>query len=189
MSINLNNQKKAGLFKYLATHSLHEAGMEFGFDKYYKTNAGMKNAVYKIYREVHNDPEKFCISLDTVDLVAESMSNRAVAKPNPSKPTLKEQAELSKDIKELSLSTRDQAANLLFRKMDMIGSSRKKLDDVSLSVLATTFGILFDKAQIIQGQATENVAVLAKIDKDMTPEESLDFILKVREINVSDKDK
>ena len=55
--------------------------------------------------------------------------------------------------------------------------------------LATTVGILFDKGQIIQGEATENVAVLAKIKSDMSPEEMMDAVLKMREIHQVDKDR
>lgn len=192
MAVNLNEQRKAGLFKHLVNHSLYDTGIEFGFDKHYKDPTAVKNAVYRVYREVameiENDLEgnKYSMGADILELVKTAVSGRSVA--TAPKVTLIEKKGEG-DIKELALSTRDQAASLLFRKMDMIASSRKKLNDVSLSVLATTFGILFDKAQIIQGQATENVAVLARIDKEMTAEESLDFILKVREINVGEKAK
>jgi hypothetical protein len=71
--------------------------------------------------------------------------------------------------------------------MDMINSNKKMLEKENLVSLAKVFGIFFDKSQILQGQATENIAIKAKISKDMSPEESLEELLKMRESRQADQ--
>jgi hypothetical protein len=186
--MKLSDEKKGLLFKMLGIKSLYETGIEFGFDKHYKDVRAVNNAVYKVYQQVRVEPEKFGISQDVVEMIVTNVSNRNLGKREG---VLKEKNEAieKQDIKELTLSGRKAAMQLLQAKMDRIAKSKKKLDETPITSLAQVFGILFDKSQIIQGQATENVAVLAKIDKNISPEQAIAAVLKMREINNEEKEK
>ena len=190
--MKVTDDKKGLLFKMLAQKSLYDTGVELGFDKHYRDMASVKSAVYRIYQQVRKDPEKYGVNLETAKLVEDVVSSRSIAVTSVNNsPTLREQREaLEKaDIKELVLTGRQKALKLVHRKLDMIGSSKKRLAEANLSTLAQTFGIIFDKAQIIQGEATENVALLAKIDANLTPDQALEAILKLRETHQEDKDR
>ena len=52
---------------------------------------------------------------------------------------------------------------------------------MSMKDLATAFGILFDKAQLAQGLSTENIAIHTKIDVNLSSEEALDELTRLRE--------
>lgn len=187
--MKLPDSKYSFVFKSLATKTLYETGLEFQLDKHYKDSRAVTNAVYNIYRKVLAQPEKYAVLPETVELVKGVVSQRAVSAP--SKTTHREvlDAESNPDIKELVLSGRKKAFQLLNLKMDRVMKSNKSIDEIGITALAQTFGILFDKAQIIQGEATENIAVLAKIDPNTTSEEALAAILKMREINNVEKDR
>lgn len=180
--------KYSFIFKCLETKTLYETGIEFGFDKIYKDSRAVNNAVYNIYRKVLVDPQKYAVLPETVERVKNVISNRSITNKDT---TLREKidAEENKDFKELVLDGRRKAFQLLNKKMDRISSKPKMLDDVNITALAQTFGILFDKSQIISGEATENVAILAKIDKNMSSEDALASILKMRELNQVEKDR
>lgn len=172
----------------LAYKTLYEVGLEYQFDKKYKDSKAVKGAVYRIYQEVRKDPEKYFIQPETLTLVESAMGSRNTT-PVITRTSLREKNdELAKgDIKQLLVGGRNKAYSLINTKMDRIASSKKKLDAVSVGELAKVFGILFDKAQIIQGEATEHVAVMAKVSKDMSPDMALDAVLKMREISQEEK--
>jgi hypothetical protein len=187
---NLTDEKKGIIFRMLAEKPLFETGVAFGFDKQYATAVAVKNKVYRIYQEVKKDPEKYGLSLDLCDTITTIVSNRGAEKTLG--PTLAEKQEAKavaeSDINELVLSGRVKAMKLVHKKLDMM-TTRKAVKDVSLPQLVTAAAILFDKGQIVSGQATENVALMAKIDSNMPPEQALDLIIKMREANVADKQK
>ena len=178
MTLNLTDDQKIGLFKALANKSLYEVGVDFGFEKHYSNPKSIKAKVYQIYSQIKSEPEKFTIQKETVDLVVNAVSSRSIApvKDNPKITELEDN-----DIKTLSLSNRDLTATILRKKLIKLDKSKKALDNISLPQLATTFGILFDKAQIIQGQATEHIIQLSKIDADLSPEKAMEMVLKMRE--------
>lgn len=183
--------KKGALFKSLATKSIVQVGYQFEFDKHYKSTSGLRNAVYKIYNEVKNEPEKFAISQDTVDLVASALSGRAIAPVTNNEKTLREQQEDADNLPfaELAQAGRNKALKLLHKKIDRVSNSRKKIDAMSMGEMAKVFGIMFDKSQIIRGEATEHVKILSKnVDDTMTAEERLNYVLKLREINNEEKE-
>lgn len=187
---SITDEKKGLIFKMLAQMPLYEVGVEFGFDKQYKDATAVRNIVYRIYQQVLKDPEKFSVSKDVVEVVTSVVSNRSVASKESTLREKQDQAILdSRDIKEVVVKVRDQALDLVQRKMQLIGSSKKRLDEANISSLAQVFGIIFDKAQIVQGQATEHIAVLGKVDKDIKPDDAINMILKFREVNVADKDR
>lgn len=175
----LNDDRKAALFKQLASKTLIEAGIHFDLDKYYSNPKSIKNAVYGIYNEVRANPERFAIQTETVDLVVKAVSERKVATIQP---PLKKNNE---DVKDMILRGRNTSMMLINRKLDQLDKSKKALKNESLVSLGKIFGIIFDKAQIIQGQATEHVAMLSKIDSNIEPGKAIDMVLKMREIENS----
>lgn len=190
--MEITDEKKGVMFRMLAEKPLYEVGVKFGLDKHYANAASVKNKMYRIYQEVRKDPDKYFVSPDLCATVVTIVSNRGkeIAPNNGSVREQTEQAEAdANDVSSLVLTGRIKAFKLLHKKLDQAGKSRKGLDSISLAQLATVSAILFDKGQIVQGQATENVAVLAKIDTNMSPEQAMETILKMREINQASKEK
>jgi len=190
MALILTDDKKAGIFRTLASSTLYEVGVQFELDKHYKDPTAVRNKVYQIYREVLNEPDKYSVHPDTAKLVEDSVSNRKVAVrsgPTLAEKTAENKAITALDIKGLTLASRDRAGRLIGKKLEYMEAHPKALAAESLVNLGKIFGILFDKAQIIQGQATEHVAVMSKLDVNMTPEESLSMILRMREATSTEK--
>lgn len=185
----LDDTKKALLFKALATKSSYEAGIDFQLDKHYKNAQTVGSAVVRIFHEVKNNPEKFAISLDTVQLVTDAVSARtSLVQKGEARTTLREKidAEKGKTIEELALDNRSKAWMLLSLKLDDALSSKKKREKISLGEMAKVAGITFDKGQLIEGKATEHVATLSKIEmEDLSPGQAIDMILKMREYNAA----
>lgn len=175
---------KGEMFKSLATKSYAEVAVDFKIDIHYNDQAAYRNAVYRIANEVRKEPERYGINKDVLDIVEAAMENRK-ANPHVTRPVEKQDYALIDftDAKAVAIGSRNKVAELLHKKMDLINGSKEELKKISLVQLTTAYGTLFDKAQIMQGQATENIAIKAKITKDMTPEESLAQLLKMREIN------
>jgi len=71
------------------------------------------------------------------------------------------------------------------KKLSMI--SNAELKKMSLKDFGTLFGILFDKGQIIQGQATEHIAHLSKVEDGLSPQELMETVIKQREHAVERK--
>lgn len=185
--MKLSDDKKAAFFKKLASTTLYDAGVEFGFDKHYKDSVGVRNKAYQIYRDVANNYEKYAVQKETVDLVVAAVSGRKVAIKPGATIAEKNDAITGIDIKALTLSGRDVAGKLIAKKLDYLDAHPKALAAESLVNLGKIFGILFDKAQIIQGQATEHVALMGRIDTNLTPEQALDAVLRSREVMQADK--
>lgn len=161
--------------------SLADSGRAVGLDQHYSTESSLRATAYKLYKSI--DPHDLGISKDMVGLIEEKMAARKVYTP-PKELTVEDRKSIINidDTKGLVLGGRNKAAALLHKKLDRLDRSNRLLDEVSLTQLATTLGILFDKAQILTGQATENIAVMSKISSDMTAEESLNALLKMREV-------
>ena len=196
MPANLNISKKGAIFRSLASNSYIDAGLEHNLDKHYANRNSIRNAVYRVYQEVLVEPGKFGISDEIVDLVKDGLKARSINKGKKATPAENDAAAIkedmspvnSGDIKAIVTGGRNKAAMLIDKKMDILLKSPKKLDAEKISSLATVFGIFFDKAQIVQGEATENIAVLAKnIDENMTSEEAMESLLKFREKTMEDK--
>jgi hypothetical protein len=69
---------------------------------------------------------------------------------------------------------------LLNKKLNLAAKNKKELDKIPAVSLAQIASTVFDKAQIVNGEATENIALRAKIDDNITPEVALEEILKRR---------
>lgn len=81
----------------------------------------------------------------------------------------------------LSKGTRDFALDILGQKLMMIASDQEQMEKVNLATLATVFGIMYDKTQLMQGLSTQNIAVSAKIDVNMKSDEAIEELNKMRE--------
>jgi hypothetical protein len=190
---NLTPEQEKEFYKLLVTHNYAEAAAQIGMDAFYSGD-GLRRVGYQIYQRL--DVSKLGIDQDLQDMVTQAIEARKIfkgRKPENQEKLPAEQeftpAELldPKDTKQLVLGGRNKAAILLHKKFDLLNKNKQALKDTSLSQLGTVFGILFDKSQIIQGEATEHVAVMSKNIKDMNPEESLDAILRMREEEIASK--
>lgn len=186
---NFTTEQKGNLFRALASKTLYDAGVELGVDKYFKDVKQVKGFVYRTYQQVLVEPEEYFIHPDTVELVKKGMASRAGGitsqYTSDSSLSLREKNEelMNMDLKDIILSNRKKAAILLSGKLDIMSKSKKILKDTSITALATAFGIMFDKGQIAKGEATEHIALKAKINKNMSSEEAISAILKMREVN------
>ena len=187
----LTDEQRKEFYKSLVTHSFAEAVIQLGLDAHY-AKSSWRSVGKRIFDEI--DPSELGLDKDVVEMVTAAISDRKVrgVRIVEEKTGLEEAftpTELldPKDNKGVVIAGRNKAAMLLHRKMDHLNKDKKALEAVSLTQITTTFGIMFDKAQIIQGQATENIAVMGKIDNTLSPEASLDMILKMREMEVADK--
>ncbi len=82
---------------------------------------------------------------------------------------------------ELSKDTRNLAVQILNDKLVQMQTDPEALAKTSIKDLATVFGILVDKAQLLNGLATSNVAIHAKIDVNMTSDKALEELNRMRE--------
>ncbi len=190
----ITDNEVAGMFRLLKDKGYAEVGYEFGLDKKYKNSASMITAVQRATSRVRDNPEKYGISIDTVNDVLTALEHRKTAgllnRPVEENLTLREKNELldPKDIKGMVTLGRNKAAKLLNTKLDRISKSKKMLDELDLGKLATVVAIMVDKSQILSGQATENIAVLSKnIDSNLSTEEAIEIALRMREKNMAEK--
>jgi hypothetical protein len=181
----LTDVKKRSIFRALATKSQYAVGVEFGLDKHYKSNIGVINAVNKIYKEVKEHPEKYAIASDVVKLVEESMLERRTSATR-SLINLKEPQEV--DEKQLVLGVKNKAWDLLNKKLDYLYKNPRAFRNESVMNLAKLAGIVFDKSQIVKGEATEHISIKAKIDPNISSEEALSQLLRIREATLAEED-
>lgn len=186
MAVTLEQETE--IFRHLAYKSVYETGLEFGFDKTCKDAKAVRNAVTNIYNKVKKNPTKYGVTDDVMKLVQDAMANRALSTTR-NQITIAEKEIETGDIKNVVTGVRDKTWRLIDRKLSRMSKSNKRLDNVGLRELGTLAGIAFDKAQIISGQATENIAHYAKIEGNINPKEALDLILKMREATVASKQK
>lgn len=85
-----------------------------------------------------------------------------------------EMVEMAKDSRNLALQT-------LTKKLLEVYNDPDQLSKVNLATLATVFGIMFDKGQLMDGLSTQNIAIQAKIDVNMTSDKALEVLNKMRE--------
>lgn len=185
LSLTIDDTTKKDFYLSLATKNYVDAAKAIGLDKRYTTENSLRTIAFKLFKSI--DPNTLGISNDAVQIVRAALDDRR-AKAH-TEITDGSQPELLNpdDAKQLVIGGRNKAAILLHKKMDAISKSKRQLEDVTLSQLATTFGIFFDKSQILRGEATENIAVMAKVNPNMTPEESLEALLKMREVDQEQK--
>lgn len=177
-------EKEIQIFKALGQKSALQVGLQFGFDKVYKDNRSIRNAVQSIYNKIKNNSEEYGVNQEIVEMVETSMAERKHAVVGSQEPSLAEKEEESLDFKEMVTNIRDKSFGLISKKLDMVSSSKKKLDALSFKELGVIAGIAFDKTQILKGEATEHIAVAAKISENITPEQAIEIALNNREATV-----
>jgi hypothetical protein len=183
MKCPLTDIQKGLLFKKLAGSTLVEAGLSFGLDKYYDSKIAIKNAVQRYYGQVLTDPDKYGVSDEIAKMVQDSMYERYM-NPVSNKVQVRGTGEFDLehlDEKNLVLRGKKMSWLLLNKKLNAAAKSKKELDKVSIPALASVAGITFDKAQIVNGEATENIALRAKIDENISVDDAINEILKRRE--------
>ena len=82
---------------------------------------------------------------------------------------------------ELAQDTRNLAIQTLNNKLIEVNANPEQMAKVSLKDLATVFGILYDKSRLMEGQTTENIAIHAKIDINMSADKAIEELNKMRE--------
>lgn len=180
-------EQEVDIFKRLAYKSTLQVGLEFNLDQKYKDNKAIKNAVTAIYRKVKEQPEKYGLSQDTITLVVDGMAHRNMSGA-VTEAASKAEKEADGDIKALALTVRDKAWRLLDKKLTRAHKSKKALDAIPLLQLSTTAATMLDKTLILQGQATEHIAVMGKIEGNINPDDALKLVLLMREKNIADKE-
>lgn len=165
-----------------------EVGLEFKLDQKYKDKKAIRNAVQGIYNKVKASPERYGISQEVVQLVADAAAHRNMVGTAKEINQTESQIE-GGTIKELITGVRDKSLRLLDIKLTRASKSKKALDAIPLQALSVVAGTMFDKAQILQGLATEHIAVMGKIDGNIDPKDALDLIQKLREKNVQENTK
>jgi hypothetical protein len=186
--MTLTPEKKAAIATMLLKKSAYDVGIEFELDKYYKNSATMISTVSKIYNQVKNDPEKFAVSSDLMVQVELAVKARTYKiEGQGERRTLRQIADEKKNkpIAEIALDNRSKASALLNIKLDDLLYNKKARAKVSIGEMAKVYGITFDKGQIVEGKATDHVAMMAKVEGNMSPSEAIDIVLKMREYNQS----
>jgi len=85
------------------------------------------------------------------------------------------------EMVELAVDTRNLAVQVLNTKLQMINDDPDILAKTSIKELATVFGILFDKSQLLNGLSTSNINIHSKIDINMSSEKAIEELSKMAE--------
>lgn len=187
MSTKLSKEEKVKIFEDAAKYPYLEVGYNNELDEIYSTDQSLQAGVGRIVRDVAEHPESYNISQDKVDIVMELVKERRSAGPTPAERTFshkKIQKEMEKGIEEIVTGNRNKLSAVLSKKIDNLLRDDDQLKNTSLTQLSTAFGIMFDKSQLLQGKATDHIAFQGKIDGDMSPEDAIEAVVKMREANI-----
>ncbi len=186
--LNLTGEKKRDFYLSLASLNYIEAAKQIGLGARYRTDSSLRAIGYRLFNTIN--PDELGISKDAQTIVRNAITNRKVKSHelmNSNERSIMADVLDPDDTRKLIDGAKNKAVLALNKKFDYMLNSKKQLEDVSLSQLATAFGIVFDKSQILRGEATENVAIMAKIKTDMTPDEALKSLLNIREVQQEEK--
>lgn len=106
-------------------------------------------------------------------------NNNGVAVEKREKNELREMKH--EELVELAKETRNTTLTALNLAIQGILSDPEKLAKTNIVQLATVFGIMTEKSQLLSGLATEHIAIHAKIDVNMTADSALAELNKMRE--------
>lgn len=177
-NVEISKGQARDFYTSLLTKSFTEAAAIIGLDKKYTNISTLRKKGWQIYNSIN--PDELDIPREIVVAVRDAIAARkgGLDKLKDTTPidTVNEGS-----LEDIVMKGVDKAGAVLHRKLERIMKSRTELDKTPLSQIATAFGIMFDKRQIITGQATENIAVMAKVSKDMSAEDTLAELLKMRE--------
>lgn len=85
------------------------------------------------------------------------------------------------EMVELAKDTRNLAVQALNKMLLLLNTDDEMLKKMNPTQIATVFGIMFDKARLAEGMSTENIAIQAKIDINMSSDKALEELNKMRE--------
>jgi hypothetical protein len=85
------------------------------------------------------------------------------------------------ELVELAKETRNTTLVALQQAIQNILADPEKLAKTNIVHLATVFGIMTEKSQLLSGLATEHIAIHAKIDVNMPSEKALEELNRMRE--------
>ena len=173
-------RKEAGrMFRELETKGSIEVAYLFGLDRYFSSESSMRSAIARAYNLVLDNPMEYDITTEKAAYIQGIVTSRQIMK----KPeTIREAKEIeAMDISKVVLTTRNLTAKLIQDKLEYLDEHPRALQEESLANLVKVFTSLFDKGQIIQGAATEHIAVLSNIDSRMNPEDAMKAIMQMRE--------
>lgn len=173
------------VFLALETNSFVEVGKQLGLSKYYKSDGSIRTAVNRAYNTVLDDPLKWNITIEKAKEIQGIVQSRGLG--SVARRENKEAQVL--DISTLITTNRDKAAGLIRKKLDYLDRNPKALAEMSLRDLVGALHILFDKGQIIAGQATEHIAVMTNLPDNMSPEDALKMVTRMRQANELEKTK
>lgn len=188
----LTKKDKLKIFNDAAKYSYLDVGRVNDLEEWYSSDASMRAAVGRIVRDVGEHPESYGISSDKVKMVKEIIDERKQSGKNQAAKVYekkKVEAYMDKPIEEIVTSNRNKLSAIMNKKADMLLKDEKQLKETSLSQLSTAFGVMFDKGQILRGEATEHIAFQGNISQDMDPNEAIEAVVKMRESNVEQNNK
>lgn len=178
-------EKRPELAELLKTHSYLEAGRALGIEDELKNPTNVRNTIRRVWEDIKKNPEENGVSRETVDEVDEILKSRKVETKKSVQTTDKLKESLAKaefpDLVTGVQTTRDDILMLMRKKLNQLYNDEKELSKLNLATLTTSFGILFDKSQVAKGEATEHIAIHAKIDREMSPEERIKAVAEIRE--------
>ena len=212
-----SDELKAKVTENLVHDSYYNTAIKFGLHSRSKNKAYLRNLVKSFFVEVRENPDKFGIVPELFETIQQNMDKRIQIarkestnrKRDRKKPTvpIRTDAEvkairaaekevpgeykaedLSIDRKAIKL--RDTMTRILDRRLRLLEEANdKELKQVDLVRLTTAFGTLVDKAQLLQGNATEHVALYARVNnvESMSADEAMGHLLKAREVAIESK--
>lgn len=86
----------------------------------------------------------------------------------------------SAELMAMTADTRNLMMMVMNRKLQEVYADPDQLAKLNITSLATAFGILVDKHNMMNGMATENIAIHHKIDINMTSTDALEELSKMR---------
>lgn len=84
------------------------------------------------------------------------------------------------DMVDMAKQTRNLALGVLENALVNLMNDPEQLAKTNIATLATVFGIMYDKTQLMQGLSTQNIAINAKIDVNMDSDKAIEELNKMR---------
>lgn len=193
------NEQKGIIATDILNRQLTEALINTGMADRHTRLDSARRAFIKICGDVVRDPSKHGIDNRTAVLIANKINleiapdyHLDVAKMNLQLNGIKEEKviaakEKQDDISNTVLNVRDMTWSILDKKLSRLMMNDAAIDKLNLGTLGFFAGIMFDKGRLVQGKATQHIALQAKIAKDLTAEQALELALKQQEIIVENK--
>lgn len=165
--MHISNERKKDIYRDLVKVSLYQAGVRGGLSEYYKNKESLKAFVKNIKFEVEQNPAKFGISEEVVKMVNDSLQERRSKRTSIVGQT--EAEEPKQGFEALTVPQKidilsHESLNVLYQRILTLKKSKAQLKLQSPAALGVLAGTMYDKRQLSRGEATEHIAIRAKID-------------------------